>query len=201
METTSEKDPWHFASSEKYFETASANIFTRPYTPGGPLLLHCDGRPIVERPEMTTPNIKARKTSTWYALPKNLGKRIKRFFHIRSSPYPARSCTPPSESHHYFRGLDQASFLCCFWRDRTKSVRLHRGITSKKLPTSTHLIFFIHSKHSNKIVQKKLSINSLPYKNQKSIYKSILYKLLFCLIYLQKKVVLCLNNLKQPFLP
>ena len=70
----------HFASSEKYFETASANIFTRPYTPGGPLLLHCGGRPIVEKPEMTTPNIKARKTSTWYALPKNLGKRIKSIF-------------------------------------------------------------------------------------------------------------------------
>lgn len=35
---------------------------------------------IVERPEMTTPNIKARKTSTWYALPKNLGKRIKSIF-------------------------------------------------------------------------------------------------------------------------
>lgn len=74
------KEPWHFASSEKYFETASANIFTQPYTPGGPLLLHCDGRPIVEKPEMTTPNIKARKTSTWYALPKNLEKRIKSIF-------------------------------------------------------------------------------------------------------------------------
>ena len=67
------KRPMTFRFLRKYFETASANIFTRPYTPGGPLLLHCDGRPIVEKPEMTTPNIKARKTSTWYALPKNLG--------------------------------------------------------------------------------------------------------------------------------
>ena len=188
MEITSEKDPWHFASSEKYFETASANIFTQPYTPGGPLLLHCDGRPIVEKPEMTTPNIKARKTSTWYALPKNLEKRIKSIFHIRSSTYPARSCTPPSESHHYSRGLDQASFLCSFWRDRTKSVRLHRGITSKKLPASTHLIFFIHSKYSNKTVRKKLFINSLSYKNQKSIYKSILYNILFCLFICKKRL-------------
>lgn len=74
------KRPMTLRFLRKIFRNRFCQYLYAAIHPGGPLLLHCDGRPIVERPEMTTPNIKARKTSTWYALPKNLGKRIKSIF-------------------------------------------------------------------------------------------------------------------------
>ncbi|OUN72694.1 hypothetical protein B5G10_07390 [Barnesiella sp. An55] len=63
------------------------------------------------------------------------------------------------------------------------------------------LIFFTHSQLQIKSHPNSLFNNHLQPIQHKKYLKKYIIKHIFLFVYLQKKVVLCVNNLKQSFLP